>query len=89
MPRRFGEYPLHGEDYPTTEESYADGYETGKSWHHNHVPGGPWVRGISAADRSLKDADWIAYSDATAENNSEWMRGWRDAAEEFGTYPKK
>jgi hypothetical protein len=84
MPRRFGKYP--GNDYdnrgiPTAEESFDDGYYTGRTWDKkfptsNYQPGGPWVCGLSPYGQMMKDPDWIAYCNATRENNDEWRRGW-------------
>src|SRR6476646_5422628 len=78
MPQTFGRY----RSLPTAQESYIEGYESGKEWKARgwtHTPGGPW---ICTFDLHLwltpKDKEWERFCTATVINNREWLQGWRN-----------
>lgn len=77
--RRFGAYPYNdlGKGIPTAEASYAEGYDRGLTWTAPWQPGGPFVV-TPGVDTHGRDPDWVAYCEATRENNREWLRGFAD-----------
>ena len=75
--RRFGAYPADRTSIPTAEASYAEGCERGLAWTAAWQPGGPFVV-TPGVDTHGRDPDWIAYCEATRENNREWLRGFAD-----------
>lgn len=83
--RRFGDYPGNDPDKKginTADASYEEGWWCGVGWDHkkhNYVPGGPHVSTYNVYER--KHPDWIAYCNATQENNYEWRRGWHDGCQ--------
>jgi hypothetical protein len=69
MPRTIGPHT----DVATEDESYQDGYKTGRNWKYDYVPGGPWIC------RDKYAQGWFAqYCAASAHNHAAWMRGWHE-----------
>lgn len=66
----------------TEAESYRDGLESGRIWHWDHVPGGPFIFRANVSARYFSDPDWIAYCARSADNNREWLRGWHKGRKE-------
>lgn len=65
----------------TESEAYHNGYDTGLNWNHPWRPGGPWICGPALMPwqrREDVDPQWIAYCEATRENNKQWLRGFDD-----------
>lgn len=63
---------------PTEEASYKDGYRSGLNWRFSHEsPGGPHIysKGYDP------DPDWVAYCQASLENNIAWKKGWKEGRE--------
>jgi len=73
MQRQSGTY----DELPTFEESYTDGFKIGLTWDRPWTPGGPWV----ATKRVSKNPLWSSFCAATAENNKNWLAGWRAGRE--------
>jgi hypothetical protein len=71
--RSYGKHSL-----PTEEASYADEYKSGLNWKFGHdSPGGPHIysKGYDS------DPDWVAYCEASLENNIAWKKGWKEGRE--------
>lgn len=78
--RRFGQYPANNQQgIYTAIAAYEDGFKSGQLWDsikNPYVPGGPWI--CRSAFMHKTDSDWMAFCDATIENNREWLRGWHE-----------
>lgn len=63
---------------PTLPAAFAKGFETGKNWKWDHIPGGPSVYHQSM---SSNDVNLVAYCQHTADVNEAWLAGWKTGIE--------
>ena len=57
-------------------KAYQDGYETGKNWIHDYVPGGPWIYRVSF--RHKGEEKYEAMARESKQQHDDWMHGWKD-----------
>jgi hypothetical protein len=62
-----------------SEATYKEGYESGKNWKYDHVPGGPFVpSGTRTYQGHPKYAERKRIEDQSKIDHADWMQGWRD-----------
>jgi hypothetical protein len=64
-------------DLDALDESYADGFESGKNWKWDYVPGGPWMFYASSPFESERSK---AIALQTQAEHYAWMQGWHDGS---------